>query len=183
MGAGQGFREQFATVTAAIRAAGSLATALVNGSMSPAQFKALRNVPAAWEFAPILTPKIDLTTLATTAGVIPAKAGFYFVHLSTRFVLTDLAGVFTGAPTVKAGNNASKDNVMGAQANSPSVALLNAAAPVPEQGAGVLPTQGTQLIDLATAVDVVVTVATTGGATGKIRYVWSGFYVPIADFA
>jgi hypothetical protein len=171
----------FASVLAAIRDAGSLATALVNGSLSAADFAKLAAIPAGnFPATAIITPKIDLLATGDTA-LFPAKAGYYFFAIGRNFIITDATGVQTSPVHCSAGNNAGKTNLFTAGTANPTnadVAAAVGATGMPFITAGPGLAIQVKLLDLAAPILFNVSAAAVGPTVLKVRLEIVGWTFP-----
>ncbi len=112
------------------------------------------------------SPIFSMTALSSGVIIaIPSVPGYFVEGLLCSAFATSGAGVCTTAPNFQMGNNATEDNL--ASATAPSVAAVNAviAAGFPAKLVALGVPSGTtakQLINLATAATVKVTVAGVG---------------------
>jgi hypothetical protein len=171
----------------------SAASGGADGSMSAADFSKLAGYPATFSAGALSlassdawglpyryqTPEIDLAATATTA--LTALAGYYFVSVTPKVVVTQAAGTQTAAPSIKIGNDAGHANTVTASA-SPSNATHAScvSAGVPQVGSGLQSTLSALLINAGTPLVVDVTAGTgTGGYVCKGRIILLGLIYPV----
>lgn len=151
-----------------------LATALKDGTLSSLDFDKLTDiVPGSKPVLGFETVEIDLTATATDIVVVPTIAGYYFVPVIARWVVTAAAGVATTPPTTKAGNNVTHDRLIASGANPTNATH---ALGVGAFGSATVITTGAQ-DTLATPITAEVTAAATGtgGFIYKVKLVALGY--------
>lgn len=119
------------------------------------------------------TQTIDLTQPISGLEIIPARP-FYSPHsVTTVWIVEQVTGTQTSPPTIRAGNDANHDNLIGPTSTTPSNANVNAAqVPCPITGPGTGAAIGPTSQFIANApvfLDVTAGAAGTGGFTLKAR--------------